>query len=45
MNREKESNFVSAVVYLHDNAGQISPFLERFTMSWSNISSSLKSSW
>ena len=29
MNREKESNFVSAVVYLHDNAGQISPFLER----------------
>ena len=29
MNREKESNFVSAVVYLHDNAEQVSPFLER----------------
>ena len=26
MNREKESNFVSAVVYLHDNAEQVSPF-------------------
>ena len=29
MNREKESNFASAVVYLHDNEGQIIPFLER----------------
>ncbi len=29
MNREKESNFASAVFYLHNNEGQITPFLER----------------
>lgn len=29
MNKEKESNFASAVVYLHNNEGQVTRFLER----------------
>ena len=29
MNKEKESNFASAVVYLHNNEGQVTGFLER----------------
>lgn len=29
MNKEKESNFASAVIYLHNNEGQVTRFLER----------------